>query len=124
MQAAPPNAIYVWCNNFLRYPVHLARFLHREDLQIVGPAWLNGYAWEGKRLSAIVLDHATVLEPRQEHILDRARERVLLPDEPCGHPGCRSHVTHPCEGCGRIAGRCPDAAFHDYVDAKIAGELD
>ena len=25
--------------------------------------------------------------------------------EPCGHPGCLSHVTHPCEGCGRIAGR-------------------
>lgn len=25
--------------------------------------------------------------------------------EPCNHPGCLSHVTHPCEGCGRIAGR-------------------
>ena len=22
--------------------------------------------------------------------------------EPCEHPGCLSHVTHPCEGCGRI----------------------
>jgi hypothetical protein len=32
----------------------------------------------------------------------------LLPDEPCGHPGCLSHVTHPCEGCGRIAGRYPE----------------
>jgi hypothetical protein len=21
--------------------------------------------------------------------------------EPCSHPGCRNHVTHPCEGCGR-----------------------
>lgn len=25
--------------------------------------------------------------------------------EPCTHPGCLNHVTHPCEGCGRIAGR-------------------
>lgn len=25
--------------------------------------------------------------------------------EPCDHPGCLSHVTHPCEGCGRTAGR-------------------
>ena len=25
--------------------------------------------------------------------------------EPCNHPGCLSHVTHPCEGCGRVAGR-------------------
>ena len=24
---------------------------------------------------------------------------------PCGHPGCLSHVSHPCEGCGRIGGR-------------------
>jgi len=31
--------------------------------------------------------------------------RVLRPDEPCAHPGCLSHVSHPCEGCGRIAGR-------------------
>jgi hypothetical protein len=22
---------------------------------------------------------------------------------PCGHPGCLSHLSHPCEGCGRIA---------------------
>lgn len=25
--------------------------------------------------------------------------------EPCDHPGCLHHITHPCEGCGRIAGR-------------------
>lgn len=24
--------------------------------------------------------------------------------EPCQHRGCLNHVTHPCEGCGRIAG--------------------
>lgn len=23
---------------------------------------------------------------------------------PCSHAGCLDHVTHPCEGCGRIAG--------------------
>jgi len=21
--------------------------------------------------------------------------------KPCKHPGCTSHVTHPCEGCGK-----------------------
>lgn len=25
--------------------------------------------------------------------------------EPCSHRGCLNHTTHPCEGCGRIAGR-------------------
>lgn len=24
--------------------------------------------------------------------------------EPCDHPGCLNHITHPCEGCGRIGG--------------------
>ena len=30
---------------------------------------------------------------------------LLKPGEPCGHKGCLHHVTHPCGGCGRIAGR-------------------
>ena len=25
--------------------------------------------------------------------------------EPCSHPGCLNHVTHPCEGCGRTQGK-------------------
>lgn len=25
--------------------------------------------------------------------------------EPCDHPGCLHHLSHPCEACGRIAGR-------------------
>jgi len=25
--------------------------------------------------------------------------------EPCDHPGCHSHRTHPCESCGYQAGR-------------------
>jgi len=25
--------------------------------------------------------------------------------EPRSHPGCLRHITHPCEGCGRIAGK-------------------
>jgi hypothetical protein len=29
----------------------------------------------------------------------------LWDSEPCSHPGCLNHVTHPCEGCGRIAGK-------------------
>ena len=24
---------------------------------------------------------------------------------PCPHPGCLSHISHPCEYCGRIAGK-------------------
>jgi hypothetical protein len=28
--------------------------------------------------------------------------RKYADGEPCGHPGCCNHVTHPCEDCGRI----------------------
>lgn len=30
---------------------------------------------------------------------------IVLEGEPCSHPGCLNHRTHPCEGCGRIGGR-------------------
>lgn len=30
---------------------------------------------------------------------------MLEDNKPCDHPGCLSHVTHPCEGCGRVAGK-------------------
>jgi len=41
--------------------------------------------------------------------------RVSLPDDPlkcmpCQHPGCLSHASHPCEGCGRLGGLYPTQA--------------
>lgn len=37
---------------------------------------------------------------------DRKKWLDSLPDGvPCDHVGCLSHVTHPCEDCGRIAGK-------------------
>lgn len=35
---------------------------------------------------------------------DLFRPKNLKDGEPCGHPGCLHHITHPCEGCGRIGG--------------------
>lgn len=29
--------------------------------------------------------------------------RKLKDGEPCSHPGCLSHITHPCERCGRFS---------------------
>lgn len=41
--------------------------------------------------------------------LEEAKELSLVTvykeEEPCSHPGCLSHITHPCEGCGRVAGK-------------------
>jgi len=29
---------------------------------------------------------------------------LLRDGEPCSHRGCLNHISHPCEGCGRIRG--------------------
>lgn len=33
---------------------------------------------------------------------------------PCNHPGCLSHISHPCEGCGRIGGKYPMDIIADF----------
>lgn len=30
--------------------------------------------------------------------------KALRDGEACSHPGCLAHLSHPCEGCGRIGG--------------------
>ena len=48
---------------------------------------------------------------KPEKIILKARsmgisKMALLRDgEPCTHPGCLSHLTHLCDGCGRVGGR-------------------
>jgi len=43
-------------------------------------------------------------EPFCEEVYCIENTRGLEPHQPCSHPGCLSHQTHPCEGCGRIGG--------------------
>jgi len=43
------------------------------------------------------------LEAEREIRLD-GRRRLLRDGEPCNHTGCLSHLSHPCDGCGRIGG--------------------
>ena len=33
---------------------------------------------------------------------------LMTAEKSCDHIGCLKHVTHPCEGCGRVAGRRED----------------
>lgn len=43
-------------------------------------------------------------EMRKQDI--KPKDEILFQDgEPCHHFGCRAHISHPCEGCGRIAAR-------------------
>lgn len=40
----------------------------------------------------------------------------------CGHPGCLQHVSHPCEGCGRIAGQS-DEKLKVYANERWARDM-
>ena len=32
--------------------------------------------------------------------------KLIFPDKtPCYHKGCLNHISHPCEGCGRVRGQ-------------------
>lgn len=37
--------------------------------------------------------------------LDYYETQKYEPGQPCDHPGCLAHQSHPCEGCGRIGGQ-------------------
>ena len=43
---------------------------------------------------------------------------VLLDGEPCNHSECLHHVTHPCENCGRIAGKGIRIMMINYIERK------
>lgn len=57
MQEAPIGAVFLWGNSAILYATHLARYLDRTDLQIVGPSWLQG-AMGLAHDTQIVVDHA------------------------------------------------------------------
>ncbi len=71
MMSAPPGAHFVWVNENLHYPIHLARHLKRDDLTIVGRAALTNGRMLGLRLNSIVVDH---------HLLDQLtpKENIAL----------------------------------------------
>lgn len=50
---------------------------------------------------------------------DPVRSSVLRDGEPCDHPGCASHVSHPCEGCGRYAAGMMNGPDPGAVHARL-----
>jgi hypothetical protein len=67
----------------LSYPLALARHLGRDDLQIHAPSALDDFRlYAGRVLPGLVLDHATVLLPRQRDHFDRALGCVAEPSHP------------------------------------------
>lgn len=78
MEAAKPNAIYIWCNGVLSYPKDLARHLGREDLKIYSPSVLEDDRLRGILAPEIIVDHATRLTDAQSERLDIARRYLAF----------------------------------------------
>lgn len=50
---------------------------------------------------------------------DEDIDRPKKDGEPCSHRGCLNHISHPCEGCGRIGGRTmPDKITIDKLKIR------
>lgn len=77
MLAAPPGAAFVWVNSATSYPRRLAHYLGRNDLRIVSPMQVSHGALRGLRLSALVVDHAAKLTPRQRYEIEAAKAYLL-----------------------------------------------
>lgn len=45
--------------------------------------------------------------------------RELRDGEPCDHKGCLHHISHPCEGCGRIAGKTIQKLTKEEIDRRL-----
>jgi hypothetical protein len=52
------------------------------------------------------------------------RRQLLRDGVPCSHPGCLKHVTHPCEGCGRVGGRreCQHERLNEDGICRVCGK--
>lgn len=76
MKLAPRCALYIWpVHGSLSYARDLARELGREDLEIAAPSILDerGARLRGRKLSAIVLDHACEPTPEEYDLLREIR---------------------------------------------------
>ena len=84
---------------------------------------VNGYLamsnWLGdmtaKEFSQKVEDYTTEHNDEIKALIDEMIEEVR---PPCKHRGCYNHITHPCEGCGRIQGKLPKEAIEALTGLK------
>ncbi len=57
-----------------------------------------------ERIVYLLQTNAIVRGLSMEPLLERVDLKLIV-DRSCEHPGCLSHFSHPCEGCGQQAGK-------------------
>ena len=59
-----------------------------------------------------------------ESYIDRYFKVTYESGQPCKHPGCLKHVTHPCEGCGRYAGQGKVVEMRPIFEEYLKDSMD
>ena len=57
-----------------------------------------------ENLKNVLIEKAILKDGPQGNRVYKNGSHILKDGEPCEHPGCLDHFSHPCEGCGRIGG--------------------
>lgn len=76
MKEAKADAVFVWLNHNLDYPLRLARIINRTDLKIVAPSWLDDRRFLGLDITDIILDHAFIPDSKTFKMLKEALSRI------------------------------------------------
>lgn len=78
MVDAPTHALFIWCDDGLRYPMRLAHFLRRDDLQIFPRSALSSRQLYEQEFTALVLDHSiTDLTGSERETIQHIEERMI-----------------------------------------------
>ena len=61
-------------------------------------------------------DYGVVIYGEYDPVTGYTIKKMLLDGEPCDHVGCLRHITHPCENCGRVAGKISTIGFEWFAE--------
>ena len=51
--------------------------------------------------------------------MENEKSILIIDGQPCKHKGCEKHITHPCEGCGRIGAKGEVTVIYDKFDIEF-----
>jgi hypothetical protein len=86
LQDAPQGALFVWCNERISYPKGLARFLKREDIEVLPLSALSFVGMCNRCPSVVIVDHAANLSAEALYVLSTMRIRSLSSNTTKSHP--------------------------------------
>ena len=87
-------------NEYQKLPIHVP---YKIGCGLAGGDWnVVLKIIEEELPDAIIVVHHNIPIMKIESVCDDMKIDIWRDGEQCSHKGCRSHISHPCEGCGRF----------------------